>query len=47
MRMPLGNFLGAEIHGFFKVTDFGSALKFSTALRGYGLLAQVRGFLFH
>ena len=34
---------GTEIHGFFKVTVFGSALKFSTALRGYGLLAQVRG----
>ena len=40
-------FFGTEIHSFFKVTVFGSALKFSTALRGYGLLAQVRGFLFH
>ena len=47
MRIPLDDFLGTEIHGFFKVTAFGSALKFSTALRGYGLLAQVRGFLFH
>ena len=42
MRMPLGDFFGTEIHGSFKVTAFGSALKLSTALRGYGLLAQVR-----
>ena len=36
------NLLGTEIHGFSK-TQLGSALIFSTALRGYGLLAQVHG----
>ena len=32
--------LGTEIHSFFKVTAFGSALIISTALRGYGLLRK-------
>ena len=31
----------------FSKSRLSYALKFSTALRGYGLLAQVRGFLFH
>ena len=40
------DFLGTEIHGFFKDTAW-LRIVLSTALRGYGLLAQVHGFLFH
>ena len=36
------NFLGTEIHGFFKDTAW-LRIDITTALRGYGLLAQVRG----
>ena len=36
------DFLGTEIHGFFKDTAW-PRIVLSTALRGYGLLAQVRG----
>ena len=36
------NFLGTEIHGFFKDTAW-LRIDITTALRDYGLLAQVRG----
>ena len=41
MRMPLGEFFGTEIHGFFKVTAW-LRIVIITALRDYDLLAQVR-----
>ena len=40
--MPLGDYLGTDGHGFFKDTAW-LRIDITTALRGYGLLAQVRG----